>query len=143
MTQVKKRHGKQAEIARKLCARDIGSSLREISDKIKRPLNIASVYVVNMVKTGEATKAGVHGKYRYFLNPEMAAKHDVEAKEALRIQMEESAKRRRERDAAAERQRRARIRAEKGLAPYHPNPNKVYIKPRYSGILITNNLQDI
>jgi hypothetical protein len=96
------------------------------------------------VKHGEAVKAGVHGEYRYFINREKADQHDKVAKEARRLQMIETKKRKDERRAAAEREKRAKIRAEKGPKPIKPpKQKKVSLKPRDSGIVVSTKEQDL
>lgn len=126
---MKARYGELANKVRALCARDIGCSLKDASEALDRPLNTASVYAMNLVNHGEVVKAGVHGEYRYFKDRQKAAEHDLVAKESRRIQVIESKKKKDAKRAQYEREKRARIRAEKGLPPYDPAEHKKKEKP--------------
>lgn len=114
--------GMHVKKVREMTARPQGVSLREAADAINRPLNVTSVYVVKLVKDGEAFKAGVHGEYRYFKDKALAEQHDAKAKAEHAIYMAEAKKRKNAKRAEAERKRRAAIRQAKGLPPYDPTP---------------------
>jgi len=138
-----KRYGEMADTIRKLCARRIGCSLREAADAIERPLNVTSVYVVNLVKTGSAFKSGIHGEYRYFRNQKDAEAHEVKAKQERLKRTAEREKRVKEYHAKRHRDNRARIRAEKGLPTYEDEMKAKQKKmldmtPKKSGIVISN-----
>lgn len=139
----KAKWGEHAEIIRKLCARKNGCSMREAADTIDRPLNGVSGYLVKMIKAGEAYKAGVHGEYRYFKNKKSAEEFHLKAVAEHAAELEASKKRKNDRRAQAERDKRAKERAAKGLEPYVKpvKKPKVDLKPRYSGISIATKQQ--
>lgn len=143
-----KRYGEIADTIRELCARSIGCSLREASDAIERTFNITSVYLINLVKTGSAFKAGVHGEYRYFSNPDDAAAHDVIAKQERLERLKESEKRKKEYQYNYDKEKRAKNRAAKGLPTYEeelkmrqakkqPKKQTIDLTPRKSGVVLS------
>lgn len=146
-----KQWGAMTNIIRSLAQRKIGVSLREVADKLDRPLNIASGMVSRIHRQKELTKAGIHGQYRYFANPEDAKKHDLEAEEARLKRVQAYKERQNVVRAKRRREARAKAREAKGLPPYvkptpkpkPPKAQKVDLKPRDSRIVLSTKDQDL
>lgn len=137
--------GKVVTKVRELCARDIGVSLAELRDEINRPLNCCSGYLSKMLAEKEVYKAGSHGYYRYFKSKEHAEAHDAVAKIERAARLAESTKRKNDKRAAKEREKRAAARAAKGLPPYvkptkkekPPKSPRISLEKRYSGLVLS------
>lgn len=113
----KKQYGEQLAKVRELTARDTGASLKETAAGIGKTMNVASVYIAQILKAGEVVRVGPHGEYRYFKDHQLAKAYDMLAQAARKRRMEESRKRKNANKAKVEREKRAKARAERGQAP--------------------------
>ena len=132
--------GDMTKTVHQMAAREQGVSLKEASDGIGRPFNNTGKLIKGLIDKGEITRAGVHGEYRYFVDEEAAKQWDTAAKVEREERLKAAKERRRQYEAERGRNKRARLRAEKGLAPYvkpAPKPKKVVdLKPKASGITL-------